>query len=180
MGGEACAVYNWRQVARDGTCNRASTIHSRSILVGRILAFAFLTLVVFWAVAFIAFIVRVASLFIGTAAIPLPSSLLTSAGFLQELTEALFVFVIPLSAALLLAVGIAYRHQSVPASSKSSWMDWKNPKVVVAITAWNDEEAIRETIREFSAQDHVIETIVVDNNSGDHTAIVAKEQGARG
>jgi len=147
--------------------------------VGRILAFAFLTLVVFWAVAFIAFIVRVASLFIGTAAIPLPSSLLTSAGFLQELTEALFVFVIPLSAALLLAVGIAYRHQSVPASSKSSWMDWKNPKVVVAITAWNDEEAIRETIREFSAQDHVIETIVVDNNSGDHTAIVAKEQGAR-
>ena len=147
--------------------------------MGRLLAFAFLSLVVFWAIVFVAFVVRIASFFVGGDAIPVLHSISTSAELLQGVAAATFFFVVPLSAALVLSMGIAYRHQSAPASSKSSWMGWKNPKVVVAITAWNDEEAVRETIREFSAQDNVIETIVVDNNSGDRTVAVAKEQGAR-
>ncbi len=147
--------------------------------MGRLLAFAFLALIVFWTIACVAFVVRTAGRFWGADALPSLSSLVGPAGLLQEVAEAVFLFVIPLSIAVLLAVGIAYRGQPAPARSSSSWMDWKNPKVVVAITAWNDEEAIYETIREFSTQPNVIETIVVDNNSGDRTVAVAREQGAR-
>ncbi len=53
------------------------------------------------------------------------------------------------------------------------------PRVVVAVTAYNDAEATAMTVREFKAQPGVVEVIVVDNNSTDDTAVLATRAGAR-
>ena len=55
-----------------------------------------------------------------------------------------------------------------------------SPKsMVVVLTAYNDEEAVRKVVPEFLAQKMVKEVIVVDNNSRDATGKVAMELGAR-
>jgi Glycosyl transferase family 2 len=51
-------------------------------------------------------------------------------------------------------------------------------RVHVGLTAWNDEEAIVEAVREFKACPEVHRVIVVDNNSSDGTARAAAEAGA--
>ena len=53
-----------------------------------------------------------------------------------------------------------------------------NRKVTVALTAYNDEDAIKFAVQDFIASDFVEEVIVVDNNSRDKTAKVAREMGA--
>lgn len=50
---------------------------------------------------------------------------------------------------------------------------------VVAVTAYNDGEATAQTVKEFLAQDDVIEVVVVDNNSTDNTVALATAAGAR-
>jgi glycosyltransferase involved in cell wall biosynthesis len=50
---------------------------------------------------------------------------------------------------------------------------------VVGIIAYNEAEAIYDLVRDFKAQDDVIEVIVVDNNSTDSTAQLAAAAGAR-
>jgi glycosyltransferase involved in cell wall biosynthesis len=51
--------------------------------------------------------------------------------------------------------------------------------VCVVLTAYNDEEAIGDAVREFISQRNVVDLIVVDNNCKDATAIVATNAGAR-
>lgn len=51
-------------------------------------------------------------------------------------------------------------------------------KVIVALTAFNDEESIGQSVREFKGCQEVDKVIVIDNNSGDRTCEVAKNAGA--
>jgi len=52
-------------------------------------------------------------------------------------------------------------------------------RVVVALTAYNDEESIGPAVADFARHPLVKRVIVVDNNSMDQTATVAAEAGAR-
>jgi len=52
-------------------------------------------------------------------------------------------------------------------------------KVSVVIPAFNEEEAISEVVRDFRATGLVDEVVVVDNNSTDRTADLAKAAGAK-
>jgi hypothetical protein len=52
-------------------------------------------------------------------------------------------------------------------------------RIVVGIIAYNEAEAIYDLVRDFKAQNDVIEVIVVDNNSTDPTAQLAAAAGAR-
>jgi hypothetical protein len=51
--------------------------------------------------------------------------------------------------------------------------------IAVGIVAYNEAEAIADVVREFGAQANVVEVIVVDNNSRDATAAIARSAGAR-
>lgn len=55
---------------------------------------------------------------------------------------------------------------------------WKNKKVSVIMPAYNEELAIESVIKEFKAIPEVDEIIIVDNNSKDNTAKLAKKAGA--
>ena len=52
-------------------------------------------------------------------------------------------------------------------------------RMVVALTAYNDEESIGPAVADFASHPLVKRVIVVDNNSMDQTATVAAEAGAR-
>ena len=54
----------------------------------------------------------------------------------------------------------------------------KNRKVTVALTAYNDEESIAESVRDFKAHPDVARVIVVSNNSKDETFARAEAAGA--
>jgi len=56
---------------------------------------------------------------------------------------------------------------------------WHPTKIAVAITAYNEAKAIEQVVREFKAQESVVEVIVIDNNSRDGTAALAARAGAR-
>ena len=51
-------------------------------------------------------------------------------------------------------------------------------KVCVVLTAYDDEEAIGDAVKEFVSQRNVMNVIVVDNNSKDATSLVALNAGA--
>lgn len=59
------------------------------------------------------------------------------------------------------------------------WEVIPNHNIVVAMTAYNDEESIYQAVQEFTTQPDVKEVIVVDNNSEDHTKELALKAGAR-
>lgn len=52
------------------------------------------------------------------------------------------------------------------------------PKVVVALTAYNDAEATAQDVRDFRRQPGVVKVLVIDNNSTDRTAELAAAAGA--
>ncbi len=58
------------------------------------------------------------------------------------------------------------------------WDIIPNHNVVVAMTAYNDQESISNAVQEFKLQPDVKEVIVVDNNSIDKTAELASAAGA--
>jgi len=51
-------------------------------------------------------------------------------------------------------------------------------KVCVALTAYDDEQAIYSAVRDFIDQQNVVKVVVVDNNSDDNTASNARKAGA--
>jgi glycosyltransferase involved in cell wall biosynthesis len=59
-----------------------------------------------------------------------------------------------------------------------AWRPLEDARVVVAMTAYDDEASIGDAVREFRAHPRVAEVVVVDNNSKDATARVAGEAGA--
>ena len=54
-----------------------------------------------------------------------------------------------------------------------------NPKICVNIHAYNEEEVIEKTVSDFISQKNVENVIVIDNNSTDLTAEIAKNAGAK-
>jgi len=63
------------------------------------------------------------------------------------------------------------QHPLIAADPPSRWL-------TVALTAYNDELSIGESVRDFLAHPLVRRVIVVDNNSKDRTSVVAAEAGA--
>src|SRR5438094_890577 len=53
------------------------------------------------------------------------------------------------------------------------------PRVAVAITAYNDAEATAQAVRDFRRQPGVVEVLVIDNNSTDRTQELAAAAGGR-
>ena len=53
-----------------------------------------------------------------------------------------------------------------------------HPRVVVAITAYNDAEATAQAVKDFRHQPEVVKVLVIDNNSTDKTAELAAAAGA--
>ncbi len=56
---------------------------------------------------------------------------------------------------------------------------FKDHKVSVVVPAYNEEETIQGVVSSFSAEPHVDEVLVVDNNCTDRTAELARKAGAR-
>lgn len=54
----------------------------------------------------------------------------------------------------------------------------KNPKISVGMTAYNDDEIIGLSVKDFKSQENVVKVIVIDNNCTDNTALEAKKAGA--
>lgn len=52
-------------------------------------------------------------------------------------------------------------------------------RIAVGIVAYNEAEAISEVVRDFRAQANVVAVIVIDNNSRDATATLARSAGAQ-
>jgi len=59
------------------------------------------------------------------------------------------------------------------------WDVIPNHNIVVAMTAYNDEQSIASAVTEFKMQPDVKEVIVIDNNSLDKTSALASTAGAR-
>ena len=64
-------------------------------------------------------------------------------------------------------------------SGRRVYQQISHPKICVALTAYDEEESIFDAVKDFLSYPDVVETIVVDNNSQDNTAEIAREAGAR-
>ncbi len=147
--------------------------------MGRVLAFAFLGFLVFWGLTFLSYVTKTLDGFLDRVGIELPDKVVLLANSVLSVAEGVIFLLVPLALIVLVAVGIAVRGGSTQENPDPPWDGWERPKVAVALTAWNDEEAIRLAVREFESLDYVVETIVVDNNSEDGTASAARQEGAR-
>jgi cellulose synthase/poly-beta-1,6-N-acetylglucosamine synthase-like glycosyltransferase len=102
-------------------------------------------------------------------------------GFLAELRAAI-ADLLGWGLLTLLAIMLIYvllgRKRLVSTAGAARAATHLNPRVVVAITAYNDAEATAETVREFLRQPGVVKAIVIDNNSTDNTAELAASAGA--
>jgi glycosyltransferase involved in cell wall biosynthesis len=58
-------------------------------------------------------------------------------------------------------------------------MTWNGASVSVVMPAYNEEVAIASVVRGFLQQPYVDEVVVIDNNSSDNTAELARQAGAR-
>ncbi len=134
--------------------------------MGRVLVLTFLGFLVFWFLTLIIFVVNFLR----------PSMFFNS---IVAIAQVLFFGIVPVGAlsALLLNVIVARRRPNQ--ASRKPWTAWQNPRIVVALTAYDDEESIPLAVREFREEPAVLEVVVVDNNSHDATAAAANGMGAR-
>jgi glycosyltransferase involved in cell wall biosynthesis len=61
----------------------------------------------------------------------------------------------------------------------STELSFLDKKLVVILTAYDDEDPIANAVNEFLSQRNVLKVVVIDNNSGDATAKCAKIAGAK-
>jgi glycosyltransferase involved in cell wall biosynthesis len=71
------------------------------------------------------------------------------------------------------------RYKVNPVLHYLSYKPITNPKICVAMCAYNEEQAIEKVVKDFISQKHVDQVIVVDNNSTDRTVEIAKKCGAK-
>ncbi len=60
-----------------------------------------------------------------------------------------------------------------------NYIMFKNKKVSLILPAYNEEKNIGKALKDFLATDIFEEIIVIDNNSTDRTAVVAKNYGVK-
>jgi hypothetical protein len=80
--------------------------------------------------------------------------------------------------AVMLIYAILGRQKRVPVESRVARADATSPRVVVAITAFNDAGATAQAVKDFRRQPGVVKVLVIDNNSTDETAELAAAAGA--
>jgi glycosyltransferase involved in cell wall biosynthesis len=110
------------------------------------------------------------------AFIPLHSQML----FFREIGPFIFFVVMPLSFIFGFIIWVLFsiiRRQGKTNQLRED--EIKNPKICVALTAYNDEESIYDAVKDFLSQQNVIKVIVIDNNSTDQTANRASDAGAQ-
>ncbi len=108
---------------------------------------------------------------------PLVPFLGAGMGTMLAVDATYFFVVLPIVVLGVLALA-AYRTRRAPRARASPPFAWEGQKAAVVLTAYDDEEAIGEAVREFRALPVVSEIVVVDNNSSDRTAEVARASGA--
>lgn len=67
-------------------------------------------------------------------------------------------------------------------SSGKRWLEFnpvEDSKICVVMTAYNDQESIGVSVRDFKTREFVREVIVIDNNSADRTSETAEQAGAK-
>ncbi|MBU2575015.1 MAG: glycosyltransferase family 2 protein [Elusimicrobia bacterium] len=67
-------------------------------------------------------------------------------------------------------------------SSYNKWLEFnpvENLNICVVMTAYNDEESIGISVKDFKTREFVGEVIAIDNNSTDKTSAIAEQAGAR-
>jgi cellulose synthase/poly-beta-1,6-N-acetylglucosamine synthase-like glycosyltransferase len=103
-------------------------------------------------------------------------------GFLAELRAVIADFlgwgVLSVLAVMLVYVvlGRNRRRSAKPGLSRAATQ--VNPRVAVAITAYNDAEATAQAVTDFLRQPGVVRVVVIDNNSTDNSAALAAAAGA--
>jgi cellulose synthase/poly-beta-1,6-N-acetylglucosamine synthase-like glycosyltransferase len=88
-----------------------------------------------------------------------------------------FFIVAPAGILILLVWQFAIRNRPTP-WKRPELIPWRDQRVAVVLTAYNDEESIGPSVDEFRRQPFVTHVIVVDNNSKDRTSEVARAHGA--
>lgn len=150
--------------------------------MGRILPITFLAFLAMWILGFVSLVTSLLGRLLEGLGYFTPQGTMGLTASILTFAEWSIFLLAPLLLISLIALGLA-RGRTATRSNPGmgvnpSWTDWKDARVVVALTAWNDEEAIRMAVREFVALDCVQETIVVDNDSDDGTAEVSRDEGA--
>ncbi|MEM2514617.1 MAG: glycosyltransferase family 2 protein [Candidatus Bathyarchaeia archaeon] len=99
--------------------------------------------------------------------------------FFKSIGPFIFLLLTPLSLTIGFAIWILFSLKRWQGKNNQLKEDEiKNPKICVALTAYNDEEPIYDAVKDFLYQRNVIKVIVVDNNSTDQTAKRAIDAGA--
>jgi len=83
---------------------------------------------------------------------------------------------------LLMLIVFSFKRKHYKTDSKLHYLKYNpisNPKICVNMHAYNEEEVIEKTISDFISQKNVENVIVIDNNSTDRTAEIAKNAGAK-
>lgn len=76
------------------------------------------------------------------------------------------------------AVALVRLHQAARRRGPPESLDLRRARVVVGMTALDDEEPIGEAVRDFRSHPRVAEVVVIDNGSSDATAERARQAGA--
>jgi glycosyltransferase involved in cell wall biosynthesis len=100
--------------------------------------------------------------------------------FFREIGPFIFFVVMPLSFVFGFIIWSLSSINRCPGKTNQLREDEiKNPKICVALTAYNDEESIYDAVKDFLSQQNVIKVIVIDNNSTDQTVKRALDAGAQ-
>ncbi|HEV2520120.1 MAG TPA: glycosyltransferase family 2 protein [Thermoplasmata archaeon] len=108
---------------------------------------------------------------------PLIPFLGTGLSVLLAMDATYFFLVLPALVGILLVLAKIGQRKH-PAPPPPAPFEWVGRPAAVVLTAYDDELAIGEAVKEFRSLPQVSEIIVVDNNSSDRTAEVARKNGA--
>ncbi|HEV2429426.1 MAG TPA: glycosyltransferase family 2 protein [Thermoplasmata archaeon] len=106
---------------------------------------------------------------------PLIPFLGSNMGMFLALDATYFFLLLPALVGLLLLLA---RRSASSSVSTTAPFEWSGKKATVVLTAYDDELAIGEAVKEFRALPSIGPIVVVDNNSSDRTAEVARANGA--
>jgi len=144
------------------------------------LFFIAVSLIALYIITFVSYIILyIEELFFdpsSLAFIPLRPQML----FIKSIGSFVFLMLMPLSLIFGFIIWILFSINRWRGKNNQLRQDEiKNPKICVALTAYNDEDPIYDAVKDFLFQQNVVKVIVVDNNSTDQTAKRASDAGAQ-